>query len=119
MNIDKIEDPASDMDVASISQDDAIYNYATNLRKMGLVCKVAVNATRYGDGNRMLRQWKYAMLFYNQGHKIKYHLKSYLMLAGVNALLTPRKKHQVIHNSTPTYEEVKSTTLMVIMLWNF
>lgn len=98
INVDRIEDPASDMDVAPIAQDDAVYNYATNFTKLGLLRKVAVNATRYGNGNRMLRHWKYAMLVYHQGHKIKYRLESFLLLAGVNALLTPRQKHQVIHN---------------------
>lgn len=38
------------------------------------------------------------MLVYHQGHKIKYRLESFLLLAGVNALLTPRQKHQVTHN---------------------
>lgn len=81
INVDRIEDPASDMDVAPIAQDDAVYNYATNFTKLGLLRKVAVNATRYGDGNRMLRHWKYAMLVYHQGHKIKYRLESFLLLA--------------------------------------
>lgn len=51
INVDRIEDPASDMDVAPIAQDDAVYNFATNFTKMGLLRKVAVtcNATRYGD----------------------------------------------------------------------
>lgn len=35
INVDRIEDPASDMDVAPIAQDDAVYNYATNFTKLG------------------------------------------------------------------------------------
>ncbi|XP_062610556.1 uncharacterized protein LOC134272329 [Saccostrea cucullata] len=98
INVDRIEDPASTMDEAPIAQDDAVHNYATNFTKMGLLRKVSVHATRYGDGNRMLRHWKYAMLLYHQGHKVKYRLESYLLLAGVNALLTPRQRQQVISN---------------------
>lgn len=44
INVDRIEDPASDMDVASITRDDAVNNFATNFTKMGLLRKVVLNA---------------------------------------------------------------------------
>jgi hypothetical protein len=92
INVDRIEDPTSNMDEVPIAHDDAVLNHAANFTKFGLLRKVSVNATRYGDGSRMLRHWKYAMLLYHQGHRVKYQLESFLLLAGVNALLTPRQR---------------------------
>lgn len=41
---------------------DGVYNYATNFLKFSLLRKTFVMATRSGDGNRVIRHWKYAML---------------------------------------------------------
>ena len=38
------------------------------------------------------------MLLYHQAHTTKYKLESFLLLADVNALFTPRQRQQVIHN---------------------
>jgi hypothetical protein len=77
---------------------DSIYNYATNFLKFWLLRKISVVATRSGDGMRILRHWKYAMLLYHQAHKIKYRLEAFLLIAGTLALFSPRQSHQVIWN---------------------
>ncbi|XP_071172881.1 uncharacterized protein [Mytilus edulis] len=79
-------------------QDDYVYSYATNFCKLGMLRKISILATRYGDGIRILRHWKYATLLYHQAHKTKYRLEGFLLMAGVNALYTPRQRHEVIHN---------------------
>lgn len=98
INVNRIDDPGLPIDQEPAQQVDAVYNYATNLTKMGLLRKVVIKATRYGDGERVLRHWKYAMLLYHQQHKIKYRLESFLLLAAVNALFTPRQRLQVVQN---------------------
>lgn len=45
-----------------------------------------------------MRHWKYAFLVYNQSKKTKYRLESFLLLAGINALFTPRQRHQIVFN---------------------
>ena len=96
LNMNRLEDMGPQRDEA-VNQD-RVYNYATNITKLGLLRRVVLIATRYGDGERVLRHWKYAMLLYHQAHKTKYKLDSFLLLAGVNALFTPRQRQQVMHN---------------------
>ncbi|CAC5391207.1 unnamed protein product [Mytilus coruscus] len=87
-----------DRDDKDRQNDDKILNYATNLTKLGLLRKLSVMATRYGDGLRAMRHWKYAFLVYHQSKKTKYRLESFLLLAGINALFTPRQRHQIVFN---------------------
>ena len=77
---------------------DGVYNYATNFVKIWLLRKVSIVATRSGDGMRIIRHWKYAMLLYHEAHKVKYRLEAFLLLASTSALYTPRQQHQVIWN---------------------
>ncbi|XP_061176933.1 uncharacterized protein LOC133185634 [Saccostrea echinata] len=77
---------------------DRIYNYATNFLKFWLLRKISIVATRSGDGMRILRHWKYAMLLYHIAHKTKYRLEAFLLIACTIALFTPRQQHQVIWN---------------------
>ena len=60
------------------TQLDKINNYASHLTKYVLLRKISVLATRSGDGLRQLRHWKFAMLVYDIGHKIKYRLESFM-----------------------------------------
>lgn len=69
---------------------DGVYNYATIFLKFSLLRKICVMATRNGDGNRVIRHWKYAMLLYHIAHKVKYRLEAFLLQAGILAL-TPQK----------------------------
>lgn len=77
---------------------DGVYNYATNFMKFWLLRKTNVMSTRSGDGNRIVRHWRYAMLLYHTARKTKYRLEAFLLLAGTMALYTPRHKHQIIWN---------------------
>ncbi|CAC5406573.1 unnamed protein product [Mytilus coruscus] len=47
---------------------------------------------------RLVRHWKYAGLVYHIAKKTKYRLESFLLLAGINALYTPRQREQIVHN---------------------
>lgn len=85
-------------DQSTSSSEDKVFNYASNLTKLGIIRKVAVKSTRYGDGMRLVRHWKYAGLVYHIAKKTKYRLESFLILAGINALYTPRQREQIVHN---------------------
>ena len=82
---------------AECSQD-GIFNYASNFLKLGLLRRINILATRAGDGNRLLRHWKFAFLIYFSNRNINYQLEAFLFLASVQALLTPRLSHQLLWN---------------------
>ena len=77
---------------------DGVHSYAVNVMKYCLLRRVNVTATRSGDGDRLIRHWKYAMLLYDSVHKTKYRLESFLFLAAMLALYTPRHREQVTWN---------------------
>lgn len=74
---------------------DHIFNYASGFMTHGLMRKVSLMTTAVGDGDRALRNWKYALLNYHQVNKFKYRLEAFLLLASVTSILPPRLAEQV------------------------
>ena len=58
------------------------------------------DAVKEGDGERILRCWKFALLIFKACNHSKYALASLLLQAGVNAMLTPRQAHCLKWNRT-------------------
>ena len=85
-------------DQADEEVQDRILNYGLNVMKYCLLRRVNIAATRSGDGDRVIRHWKYALLLYDSAHKTKYRLESFLFLAAMSALYTPRQREQVVWN---------------------
>ena len=93
-----IEAVEQNIDAAEEENPDRVNSYASNLLKFCLLRRVNVTAIRCGDGDRVIRHWKYAMLLCDSAHKTKYRLESFLFLAAVLALYTPRHSEQVVWN---------------------
>ena len=77
---------------------DGVYEYATNFVRFALLRRINLMATRAGDGNRIMRHWRFAFLVYSANHNTNYQLEAFLLTASVKALLTPRMSHQLVWN---------------------
>ena len=58
------------------------------------------DAVKEGDGVRILRCWKIAMLIFRAHHHNKYALASFYLQAATQAILTPRQAHSLTWNRT-------------------
>jgi len=81
-----------------VKEEDAIFNYATALMSDCLVVEELSDAIREGDGERVIRVWKFLLLYFRASHRTKYALEGLTLLAQVSALLPPRLAHQVKWN---------------------
>ena len=55
-------------------------------------------ASREGDGERLIRCWKFLLLHFKADRRVKYSVEAYHLLAQVNALLPPHMAHQLTWN---------------------
>ena len=55
-------------------------------------------ASREGDGERLIRCWKFLLLHFKVDRRVKYSVEAYHLLAQVNALLPPHMAHQLTWN---------------------
>ena len=56
------------------------------------------DASRWNDGERTLRCWKFLLLHFKADGRIKYSVEAFHLLALVNALLPPHMAHQLTWN---------------------
>ena len=77
---------------------DGVYQYSTNFLKFALLRRINNMSTRAGDGNRVMRHWRFALLIFFANHHTNYQLESFLLTASVKALLSPRLSHSIVWN---------------------
>ena len=79
---------------------DDLYNYHCSLMKMALLLRNFNDATREGDGPRIIRCIKVFLLHYKQdgSGSTKYALESLYQLFQLHALLTPREAERLTWN---------------------
>ena len=70
------------------SEYDRVFKVASSFLKVGLLFRDTDNAYKMGDGDRLIRNAKYELLHFNQGHHIKYRLWMWRMLAYYKSLLS-------------------------------
>lgn len=81
------------------SQSDDVYNYQTSLLQYGLLYLNFRDAVSEGDGSRIVRSWKFFLIyFWLSGNKSKYALEALYLLFQVQSLLTPRQAHRLMWN---------------------
>lgn len=79
---------------------DSIFNYASAVLNDGLLMMEFRDAVHEGDGERILRCWKFMLpYFYATGHT-KYTLEAFHLLAHVHAAASPRLAHQIMWSRT-------------------
>lgn len=83
-----------------IMGEDYKLNYATAVLGMGMLARNFHDASREGDGERLIRCWKFFMLHFKVNGRVKYAVEAINILAQVNDLLPPAMGHQLIWNRT-------------------
>ena len=81
---------------------DHILNYASCALGLGLLAQNFHDATCEGDGGRTVRCWKCLLLHYRFDGHIKYAPEAFVLLAQLNAFLTPRMAHELMWNRSCT-----------------
>lgn len=77
------------------SAPDGIYNYACAVLNDGLLLLELRDAIHEGDGIRVLRCWKFMLLYWRYGGHTKYALEALYLLGAVNATATPRIAYEL------------------------
>ena len=82
------------------AEQDGVFNYASSLLSHGLFARCLHDASKEGDGGRMLLYWKFLLLHFREAHATKYAYEAFTLLAQTKALLTPREAHELTWNRT-------------------
>ena len=80
--------------------DDAILNYSRNSLTLTYLVKNFTDARKHGDGERIIRLYKYLLLYFKIDNRTKYAFQSLHLLAQVNDLLPPALAHELKWNRT-------------------
>ena len=83
---------------ADTAQEDSIFNYSCSALSLCLLFRNFEDARQLADGERLIRLYKFLMLYFKLVEKTKYAYHSFRLLAQVKCLLSPRLSHQLIWN---------------------
>lgn len=92
--------PSSVQQTECNTLEDHVTNYASLVIGFGLMAANFHDAWREGDGGRLLRCWKFLLLYFRGNGRTKYAVEAFRLIAQTSALLSPRKAHQLIWNRT-------------------
>ena len=79
---------------------DDVSSYMSNVLGMGLFAWDMEDAIREGDGERMIRLWKFLLLLFKQAGKTKYSLEAMHLLFDVTVALSKKRSHELTWNRT-------------------
>ena len=91
-------DERNDMNTGS--DEDGVYNYSCNALGLGLLAKNFVDARKHGDGERIIRLYKFLLLYFRLEHQTKYSYYILYTLCQVHQLLPPKLAHELVWNRT-------------------
>lgn len=96
---------------------DGVFDYACSVIGLGLMARNFNDATHEGDGDRLMRCWKFFMLHYKADGRTKYAVEAFNLLAQVQATLTPQMSHRLVWNRTcnPTGGQGRTCPWIFIM----
>jgi len=78
---------------SDIKKEDCIFNYGCLHMSLGLLIRDAEDSVKEGDGQRLVRVWKFLTLLFRLRGCHKYVLADIRLIASTEGLLTPRKAH--------------------------
>jgi len=81
-------------------KEDHIHNYACIRLSMGMLIFNINDAVKEGDGERIVRCWKFMLLIFKVHNHHKYALALLQLLANTQALLMPEQAHSLVWNRT-------------------
>lgn len=74
---------------------DGVFNYACSVLNDSMLLVELRDAIHEGDGPRILRCWKFMLIYYRYAKHYKYALEAFILLAQVNVLASSRVKNQL------------------------
>ena len=94
-----VEQPMLEEIYSSYTVADDMYNYQRALLEYGMVIINFLDAISEGDGARLLRNWKFLLLYFQHDtDSQKYSLEALYLMFQVYALLSPKAAHNLIWN---------------------
>ena len=92
-------------------KEDFIFNYGCLHIALGVMLRNAEDSVKEGDGERLIRVWKFlTYIFRMKGHN-KYALAGLRIIASVEGLLTPRQAHRLTWNRFAGRKEGRGTRI--------
>ena len=80
------------------STQDFIFNYSVNSLALCCLVKNFIDASKHGDGSRIIRLYKYLLLYFKLNTKFKYGYQVLHLLAQIKILLPPSLSHELTWN---------------------
>ncbi|XP_011679955.2 uncharacterized protein LOC105445739 [Strongylocentrotus purpuratus] len=90
--------PQASSDTSTQDGEDSVYNYSCASVSICLLFRDFQDARRYGDGARLIRLYKYLLLYFKRTHRTKYSFQSLRLLAQVECMLSPRLAFELTWN---------------------
>ena len=79
-------------------QKDAVFNYSRTALSMGMLAYDFTDARQMGDGDRIIRLYKFMLVHFKAANKPKYSYQVLRLLAQVDCFLTPRLAYELKWN---------------------
>lgn len=78
----------------------SVLSYAEETFSLGLFLFELIDSIHEGDGNRIIRCWKYLLLMYKSSNKVKYSVEAFSLLAHYQFIFGERLKRQLLWSRT-------------------
>ena len=75
--------------------DDGVYSYSTELLTLGLLWLNYYDSVREGDGDRIIRTWKFNLLVFKAARRKNYSIEALNLILQAEHILSPREAAQV------------------------
>jgi len=81
-------------------KNDSVLEYAKEIFSLGLLLMEFIDSIKEGDGERILRCWKYMLLYFKVSHKVKYSIEAFHLLAHYHYIYSERLCRQLLCSRT-------------------
>ncbi len=85
---------------ATKKDDDRVRAYAKEVLSLGLLLMEFMDAVREGDGERIIRCWKYFLLLFKSSERTNYSVEAFNLLLELEYVMTPRMRQQLTWERT-------------------
>ena len=79
-------------------EQDHLYNYSRNALVLTYIVKNFIDARKHGDGERLIRIYKYFLLYFKIDKRTKYSFQTLHLLSQIEFLLPPGMSHELRWN---------------------
>ena len=87
---------AEHVDFAEESPKDHVQEYARETLSLGLIFLECQDATREGDGERIIRCWRYLLLIFKESGRTNYSTEAFTLLSQFQFLFSERMQMQIM-----------------------